>query len=118
MVNSLNASLNAIQSHFTRLQASTNNIANLNTDGYKGERVTISEGPAGTPAATVSIDTNPGPSRMELNQKGELVEVEMSNVDLATEFVKTMESTQAIKANLKAVQIADELLGEIINTLA
>jgi len=118
MVNSLNASLNAIQSHFTRLQASANNIANLNTDGYKGERVTIGEGPDGTPAATVSIDTNPGPSRMELNQKGELVEVEMSNVDLGTEYVKTMESTQAIKANLKAVQTADELLGEIINTLA
>ena len=118
MVNSLNASLNAIQSHFTRLQASANNIANLNTDGYKGKRVIINQGPTGTPTATVSTDPNPGPSRMELNQKGELVEVEMSNVDLATEYVKTMESSQAIKANLKAAQTADELLGEIIDTLA
>ena len=118
MVNSLDASLSAIQSHFTRLQASANNIANLNTDGYKGKRVIINQGPTGTPTATVSTDTNPGPSRMELNQKGELVEVEMSNVDLATAFVKTMESTQAIKANLKIAQTADELLGDIIDTLA
>ena len=117
MVSSLDASLNAIQSHFTRLQASANNIANLNTDGYKGKRVTINEGPTGTPTATVNTDTNPGPSRMELNREGELVEVQMSNVDLATEYVKTMESTQAIKANLKAAQTADELLGEIIDTL-
>ncbi|MEA1923745.1 MAG: flagellar basal body rod C-terminal domain-containing protein [Pseudomonadota bacterium] len=118
MVNSLNTSLNAIQSHFIRLQASADNIANLNTDGYKGKRVIINQDPTGTPTATISTDTNPGPSRMELNQKGELVEVEMSNVDLATEYVKTMESTQAIKANLKAAQTTDELLGEIINTLA
>ena len=117
MVNSLDASLNAIQSHFTRLQASANNIANLNSDGYKGQRVTIKEGPTGTPTTTSNTDMNPGPSRMELNQQGEMVEVEMSNVDLATEYIKTMESTQAIKANLKAVQTADELLGEIIDTL-
>ncbi|MCD6429675.1 MAG: hypothetical protein J7L57_00440 [Deltaproteobacteria bacterium] len=118
MVNGLDASLNAIQSHFTRLQASANNIANLNTDGYKGQRVTINEGPTGTTTTTSSTDKNPGPSRMELNQEGDLVEVEMSNVDLATGYVKTMESTQAIKANLKAIQTADELLGEIIDTLA
>ena len=117
MVNSLNASLNAIQSHFTRLQASANNIANLNTDGYKGQRVTIKEGPTGTPTTTNSTDMSPGPSRMEVNREGELVEVEMSNVDLATEYIKTMESTQAIKANLKVAQTVDELLGEIIDTL-
>ena len=117
MVNGLDASLNAIQSHFTRLQASADNIANLNTDGYKGQRVTINEGPTGT-TTTSSTDKSPGPSRMELNREGDLVEVEMSNVDLATEHIKTMESTQAIKANLKAVQTADELLGEIIDTLA
>ena len=117
MVNSLDTSLNAIQSHFTRLQASSDNIANLNTDGYKGRRVTINEGPTGAPTTTLSTDMSPGPSRLELNQKGEMVEVEMSNVDLATEYVKTMESTQAIKANLKAAQTTDELLGEIIDIL-
>jgi flagellar basal body rod protein FlgG len=42
----------------------------------------------------------------------------MSNVDLATEYVKTMESPQAIKANLKTIQPADELLGEVIDKLA
>ncbi|MCD6292922.1 MAG: hypothetical protein J7M09_05640 [Deltaproteobacteria bacterium] len=118
MVNSLNASLNAIQSHFTKLQTSAENIANLNTDGYKVKRVVITQDPTGNPTATISSDTKSGPSRMELNQQGELVEIEMSNVDLATEYIKTMESTQAIKANLKVAQTADELLGEIINTLA
>jgi flagellar basal-body rod protein FlgC len=90
----------------------------LNSDGYKGRRVNIEEGPNGTPTAHVSVDLSPGPSRMELNQERELVKVEMSNVDLATEYVKTMESTQAIKANLKTIQTADELLGEVIDKLA
>jgi len=118
MVNTLDTSLNAIQSHFTKLQTSANNIANLNTDGYKGERTTITEGPTGATSTTTTKDTSPGPSRMELNQEGDLVEIEMSNVDLATEIVKSMESTQAIKANLKIAQTADELLGEVIDTLA
>ena len=117
MSNIMNTAQLALQSQFTKLQASANNIANLNTDGYKGRRVNIKEGPNGTPAADVSVDLTPGPTRMELNQEGDLVEVEMSNVDLATEFVKTMESTQAIKANLKTIQAADELLGEVIDTL-
>ncbi len=117
MVNTLNTSLNAIQSHFTKLQSSAKNIANLNSDGYKRERTVINEGPTGVPTANSNIDTNPGPTRMELNQDGDLVEIEMSNVDLATEIVKSMESTQAIKANLKTAQAADELLGEIIDTL-
>lgn len=117
MVNTLDSSLNAIQSHFTKLQTSANNIANLNTDGYKGERTTIKEGPTGTTTTTTTRDKTPGPSRMELNREGDMVEIEMSNVDLATEMVKSMESSQAIKANLKAAQTADELLGEIIDTL-
>jgi len=118
MSNILNTAQLAVQSHFTRLQASADNIANLNSDGYKGRRVNIAEGPNGTPTAHISIDLSPGPARLELNQEGELVEVEMSNVDLATEYVKTMESTQAIKANLKTIQTADELLGEVIDKLA
>ncbi len=117
MVNSLNASLNAIQSHLTRFQASADNIANLNSDGYKRQRVIIKEGPAGTPTTINNTDISSGPTRMEVNRKDKLVEVEMSNVDLATEYIKTMESTQAIKANLKVAQTADELLGEIIDTL-
>ena len=118
MSNTLNTSQLAIQSHFTRLEASANNIANLNSDGYKSQRVDIKEGPNGAPTTSSSTDESSGPSRMELNQEGDLVEIEMSNVDLATEYVKTMESTQAIKANLKTIQTADEMLGELINTLA
>ena len=118
MSNTLNTSLLAIQSHFTRLEACANNIANLNSDGYKSQRVDIKEGPNGAPTTSSSTDLSSGPSRMELNQEGELVEIEMSNVDLATEYVKTMESTLAIKANLKTAQTADEMLGELINTLA
>ncbi len=117
MVNTLDASLSAVQSHFTRLNSSAKNIANLNTDGYKGERVTIEEGPTGVTTTNISTETNPGPTRMELNQAGDLVEVEMSNVDLATEIVKSMESSLAIKANLNVAKTADELLGEVIDTL-
>lgn len=94
------------------------NIANLNTDGYKAERVDIEEGPNGVPVAVSSRDQSPGPTRLESDQDGNLSEVEMSNVDLAGEYVKSMESENAVKANLKAVSAQNDLLGEIIDTLA
>ncbi|MBN2809390.1 MAG: hypothetical protein JXR80_07840 [Deltaproteobacteria bacterium] len=118
MVNTLDTSLNAIQNNFARLQTSADNIANLNTDGYKGQRLIFSQGASGNPTPRRTSDLSPGPTRLEENQQGDLVEIEMSNVDLATEMVKSMESEQAIKANIKAARTADEILGEIIDTLA
>ncbi len=118
MSNTMNLAQLAIQTNFTKLQASANNIANLNSDGYKNQRVNIEAGPNDTPTTRIAVDPSPGPSRMELNREGEMVEVEMSNVDLATEYVNSMEASQAIKANLKTIQTAAELLGEIIDQLA
>jgi flagellar basal-body rod protein FlgC len=117
MVESLSASVQAIKSHLTRVAGSADNIANLETDGYKAKRVDIKEDAVGNPAAVVTIDNRPGPTRLELNQEGEEVEVEMSNVDLATEMVKTMESENAVRANVKSVAARDELLGDIIDIL-
>ncbi|HDS17210.1 MAG TPA: hypothetical protein ENN66_11520 [Proteobacteria bacterium] len=118
MVSRLDASLNAVHNHLQRLQTSTTNIANLNTDGYQSLRLTINEGPTGTTTTTLSTETTPGPLRQELNQDGGMVETPGSNVDLAGEYVKIMTSTQAVKANLKAAATVSELLGEVIDTLA
>jgi flagellar hook protein FlgE len=41
--------------------------------------------------------------------------LEMSNVDLATEFVKMITTQRAFQANSKVITTSDEILGELIN---
>ena len=113
----LNSSLSALRSLFTKLSAGADNIANLNTDGYKRKRVELREDSLGNPAAVVSIDNHPGPTRLEPGPEGELEEIEMSNVDLASELVTNMTTGYAIRANLKSVATTDEILSETIDIL-
>ncbi|MBN2332903.1 MAG: flagellar biosynthesis protein FlgC [Deltaproteobacteria bacterium] len=115
MVRGIPASLTAIHAVAERFNRSAKNIANLNTDGYKADRVTFAEGPVeGTVQATISVDKSAGPVRAEQTEEGfELVE--MSNVDLAKEMVTMMVDKRSIEANLAALKTADELLGTIID---
>jgi flagellar basal-body rod protein FlgC len=115
MVQGIAASMNAIQAVAERFNRTGRNIANLNTDGYKADRVVFGEGPQpGTVQANVSVDLSPGPVRAEETEEG-MELVEMSNVDLAKEMVNMMIDQRSIEANLKALKTADEMLGTIID---
>jgi flagellar hook protein FlgE len=116
MVQGIAASMNAIQAVAERFNRTGRNIANLNTDGYKAERVVFGEGPEppGTVQANVSVDLSPGPVRAEQTEDG-LEMVEMSNVDLAKEMVNMMIDKHSIEASLAALKTADEILGAIID---
>ncbi len=113
----LNSSLCALRALSTKFSAGADNIANLNTDGYKRKRVEIREDSLGNPAAVVSIDNRPGPTRLEPGRNGKPEEVEMSNLDLASELVTNMTTENAIRANLRSAAAADEILGETIDIL-
>jgi len=115
MVQGIAASMTAIQAVAERFNRTGRNIANLNTDGYKADRVVFGEGPQpGTVQANVSVDLSPGPVRAEETEEG-MELVEMSNVDLAKEMVNMMIDQRSIEANLKALKTADEMLGTIID---
>ncbi len=115
MVQGIAASMNAIQAVAERFNRTGRNIANLNTDGYKADRVVFGEGPEpGTVQANVSVDLSPGPVRAEETEEG-MELVEMSNVDLAKEMVNMMIDQRSIEANLKALKTADQMLGTIID---
>ncbi len=115
MVQGIAASMNAIQAVAERFNRTGRNIANLNTNGYKADRVVFGEGPQpGTVQANVSVDLSPGPVRAEETEEG-MELVEMSNVDLAKEMVNMMIDQRSIEANLKALKTADQMLGTIID---
>jgi flagellar basal-body rod protein FlgC len=117
MVKGIPASLEAIHALAERFNRTAKNVANVNTDGYKADRVVLQEGPAGGVRAVVETDNTPGPVRLEQAESG-FEPVEMSNVDLAREMTTMMVDQRHYEANLKVIKSEDERLGTTLDILA
>lgn len=111
-VNSALAGLGAIQK---KIEANAGNVANVNTDGFKKDRVTLS-GQAfgiGPMARTEKVEAS-GPTVYERTPAGG-EPVEKSNVDLAGELPSLALNRRFFEANLKTIKVADELLGNLLD---
>jgi len=88
----------------TMTQASARNIANINTDGYRAERVTLENGPSGTGVRAAAI------------QKGDSFESDQSSsIDLPREFSQLIIIENAYSATAAAIRTTDEMTGSILN---
>ena len=114
MISGINAALSGLTAIQKKIEANANNVANLNTDGYKKIRVTLqAQEPQGIEAIAQQIQT-PGPMVYEQTSAGETL-VEKSNVELSEELPSMMLSRRFFQANLKTVQIQDEMLGSLLD---
>jgi flagellar hook protein FlgE len=114
MLSALQSALTGLQAFGTKLQSNGNNIANANTDGFKKTRVTNEElAPQGVIAQPEKTST-PGPVVFEENGKG-MEQVELSNVDLATELVDMNLNSTLYQANLKTLASVEDLTGTLLN---
>ena len=112
-----NTALSALRSFSTAIQSNSNNIANANTDGFKKTRVTMaSTAPEGVKANVQRVDT-PGPAIFQNDASG-LEETEMSNVELSRELPEMRINSNLYKANLKSIQVADEMIGNLLKLKA
>ena len=116
MIGPLVSGLSAISAFAVRMNVTANNIANVHTDAFKRSRTLMKEGSHGGVAPIVDQDETPGP-RKQIMKDGVTREVEASNVDLATELTSTITTRSAYKANLKTIQTADEMLGNLLDTI-
>ncbi len=115
MIASVGNTLSALNAFQKKMEVTSNNIANVDTDGFKRSDAVLSENATGGVKVTLSKDESPGPIKME-SYTGE--ETEMSNVDLAEELTDTITTEKAYSANLKTFQTQDEMLGDLMNILA
>lgn len=101
----------------TRVNSNANNIANANTDGFKKTRVTLASTENGSVAANVEKIQTPG---VVVYQEGTAGpdEVELSNVDLGQEIPEMSINSTLYKANLKTLQVADEMTGSLLKLKA
>ncbi len=111
------SALSALQAFGTKLNSNANNVANSQSEGFKKTRVTLSDTqPQGVKANVERIDT-PGARHYEQTSQGTEL-VELSNVNFAEEITESKLNTTFYKANLKTLQVADEMTESLLNIKA
>ena len=116
MIAALDSTVSALRAFVTKLGVTANNIANVNTDGFKKGRATLHEGQNNAVRVEISRDTSPG-LRYDVVENDQVVEKETSNVDLAEEIPDLMITKRAYQANLKTLETQDEMLGSLVDTI-
>jgi flagellar basal-body rod protein FlgC len=116
MISALNGTISALRAFVTKLGVSADNIANINTDGFKRNRATLHEDYNGGVRVELSKDESPG-LRYDVIEDGEKVEKETSNVNLNEEIPDLMLTRRAYQANLKTIETQDEMLGSLLDTI-
>ncbi len=117
MISGRYASLSGLQAYGMRLQNNANNIANMNTSGFRKSRVLLSEEkPQGVGAQVEKVET-PGPQTMEETGQGERMALQ-SNVDLTEELPEMMLNQHALLVNIRSLQAMDEMEKSVLDLKA
>lgn len=112
-----NAALSALQAFSTRVNSNANNIANANTEGFKKTRVTLeTANGSGVKPVVEKVDT-PGARIFQNTTEGQQ-EVELSNVELSQELPEMNINSRLYEANLKTLQVTDEMTGSLLEIKA
>ncbi len=91
--------LSGLQSAQTRLNASANNVANVQTPGFRRDEVQAEANPAGGVNTRVDKAAETG-------------------VNLEQEAVEQMSATIAYKANLQVIKASDRMAGALLSERA
>lgn len=114
MISAVNSTVSALQAYKTQMNVTSNNVANVNTEGFKKSKATLKEGDNGDVQVDVNRVNTPGHRYQEL-EDDQMVEKETSNVDLAEEFPQMMVTQHAYEANMKVLQAQDKMMGTTLD---
>lgn len=93
-----NVAISALRSFSTSQQITANNVANLNTDGFKASRATIQEDKTGGVTASASSTGD--------------------SVEISREAVSLISNSHGFKANINALKATDEMTRQLLNIKA
>lgn len=117
MISSMSRSISALNAFGTKMDVIANNVANFESEGFKKSQATLSEGANGAVEVEVTRIDTPGNIICEEDRDGQMVEKELSNVDLSQEIPQTIIAQRGYEANLKSIATRDEMLGSILDIL-
>jgi flagellar hook protein FlgE len=119
MSDTFSSAISGISANTVRAAVAANNIANVNTSGFKASRVTVESSGSGRQETHITESTESGsfiPRSDGLPEGSELEET--SNVDLAEEFVQLQISEHGYSANAAVIRNQDEMLGTVLDMRA
>jgi flagellar basal body rod protein FlgG len=116
MIPFISTNLSALRALGKKVSVIANNVANIQSEGFKKSRAVLIEGPNNHVSVDISRVETPGPL-IDVEEDGEMVQKEMSNVDLAQEIPQSALAKTFYGANLKVVKEADEMLGTLLDIL-
>ena len=118
-ISPLHAAMAGLTAHATKMAVAANNIANINTYSFKRSQAHIEAGAMNLPQTRVTQSTAPGPLIPQpVGLPGGETFVEMSNVDLAEEFVQMKLAEFGYKASASLIYAGDEMVGTILDIIA
>lgn len=100
----ISSNVSSIQAHQTFMNNNANNIANVNTDGFR---------PNDTRLRNSSEDTVTADSRLADDNGSE-----KSQTNLAKELPDQISITTAVSANVNAIKTQDEMFGSLLDIKA
>jgi flagellar hook protein FlgE len=108
--------LSALRAFGLKFQVTANNIANVNTDGFKKSRADLKDNhPGGVEATITRIDT---PGFLRPAENGSLEMRESSNVVLEEELVGLVLTKRDYQANINTLKLEEETIGTILDLVA
>jgi len=114
MISSASSSISALKAFGQKMQVTSDNVANWQSDEFKKSQAVFTEGENSNVKVDIQKVETSGPIIAEI-QDGEMVEKELSNVELAEEIPQTVVSQRGYEANLKTVQVQDEVMERLID---
>lgn len=116
MITALSSSVSALQAFTRQINTSANNLANSLSDEFKASRTRNLEGDTGGVTTYTVKDNRPGPL-VEDPVKNDDSLKELSNTDIAEEFVQQIFAQKGFEANAKTINTVDEALGSVIDII-
>ncbi len=114
MISAIHTALSGLTAFAKQLEVVANNIANVNTDGFKKSHTELVE-TAGGVLPVVQKDDSAGPAVLKDTGYGP-AHVELSNVDLGEQTVNPIIAQRGFEANLAVMKTADHMLGTVLDT--
>ena len=117
MLSALYSAAQGLSAMQKKADVTANNVANINTDGFKKYRATVQEDKNGGPQVIVDrVDIGGYTVREETDQGP--VDRELSNVDAGEEMVDLMVTERGFEADVKTLQTADEMMKSLVDIKA
>ena len=117
MISSVNSSISALHVFGKKMGVTANNVANVNTDGYKKYRTNMTEGANNDIKVEIRRVESPGHTYQAF-EGDQTVTKETSNVDLGEEIPEMITTRNGYSANLKALEAQDEMLGSLLDIVS